>query len=76
MISMNHSRGRRPFAGGLCFALVLVLLPPNEAQAQVLYGSIVGNVTDASDAAIVGATVTLTNKETNLSRETTTNADS
>jgi hypothetical protein len=43
------------------------------ARAQVLYGSIVGNVTDSSGATVPGATVTITSKETNLTREATTN---
>ena len=43
------------------------------AVAQVLYGSIVGTVTDSSDLAVPGATVTITHAETNQARETTTN---
>ena len=38
--------------------------------AQVLYGSLVGNVKDASDAAIPNAAVTVKEMETGLSRET------
>jgi len=49
------------------------LLPAPTAHAQVLYGSIVGNVTDASGAALPGATVTITSKETNLSRTSVSN---
>ena len=60
------------FAG---LALMMTLLMASAAQAQVLYGSIVGNVTDKSDAAITGATVKITNKATNQSREAATNAD-
>ena len=41
-------------------------------QAQVLYGSLVGNVTDATGAAVPGATVTATHKETGASREAVT----
>ncbi|MFB3778612.1 MAG: TonB-dependent receptor domain-containing protein, partial [Bryobacteraceae bacterium] len=43
------------------------------AAAQVLYGSIVGNVTDPSNAPVPGATVTITNRETNQTRQATTN---
>jgi Carboxypeptidase regulatory-like domain/TonB dependent receptor len=43
------------------------------AHAQVLYGSIVGNVQDSSGAALPGATVTITSKETNLTRSAVTN---
>ncbi|MBK5290140.1 MAG: TonB-dependent receptor [Acidobacteriia bacterium] len=42
------------------------------ADAQVLYGSIVGNVTDSSQAVIAAATVTIANAETNLTRKTVT----
>lgn len=56
---------------GLAFVLVLVIA--RRSEAQVLYGSIVGDVKDATQAAIPGATVTITHKETNQSRETVTN---
>jgi len=42
------------------------------AKAQVLYGSVVGTVTDQSDAAIPSATITLTSKETGLAKEAST----
>ena len=54
-------------------ALVLFLTLGGSAvslRAQVLYGSLVGNVTDESGAAVPGATVTVTHKETGASRET------
>src|SRR5262245_46619432 len=44
------------------------------AMAQVLYGSLVGNVTDATRGAVPGALVTITHKETGASREATTDA--
>jgi Carboxypeptidase regulatory-like domain/TonB dependent receptor len=56
--------------GPLLAALVLSVAA-TPAMAQVLYGSIVGNVTDAQGAAVPGATVTIVNKETNLTREAT-----
>ena len=37
-------------------------------------GQITGQVTDASDAIVVGATVTVTNSQTNVARTTTTNS--
>ena len=37
-------------------------------SAQVLYGSLVGNVKDSSDAAVAKAAVTATNNGTNQSR--------
>src|SRR5437762_6374722 len=39
------------------------------ASAQVLYGSIVGTVTDPTSAVVSKATVTVTNTSTGLSRE-------
>jgi hypothetical protein len=54
----------------VCVALLALAAP---AIAQVLYGSIVGTVTDSSDLAVPGATVTITHMETNQARETTTN---
>jgi hypothetical protein len=43
------------------------------AAAQILYGSLVGNVNDPTGAAIGGAVVTITQKETGQSRTTKTN---
>jgi hypothetical protein len=60
----------RPLAVGL---VILTGLTAATASAQILYGSIVGNVTDSQGGAVPGATVTIVNKETNLTRETTTN---
>jgi Carboxypeptidase regulatory-like domain/TonB dependent receptor-like, beta-barrel len=41
----------------------------SHAAAQVLYGSIVGNVTDETRGAVPGATVTITSTETGASRD-------
>ncbi len=59
----------------LCFAFVLTVLLSSGVDAQVLYGSMVGNVKDNNDAAVSGATVKITNKATNQTRETVTNTE-
>ncbi len=53
-------------------ALSCCLLLPATAGAQVLYGSIVGNVTDSSGSAMPGATVTIEQTETKFKRELVT----
>jgi hypothetical protein len=45
------------------------------AAAQILYGSIVGVIKDSQGAVVPGAGVIITNRETNLTRETTTNEE-
>ncbi|MPY91453.1 MAG: hypothetical protein GEU99_26535 [Luteitalea sp.] len=65
-----RSRGRLVGCAAVAVALVVAALAP--AEAQVLYGSIVGNVTDSSGAAVPGATITITNKERNVTREEVT----
>jgi hypothetical protein len=69
---MRRFRGRgvllAAFLAGLS-ALVFV----DSAQAQLLQGSITGNVTDASQAGIVGARVVATDQQTNFTRDTLTN---
>ena len=64
---------RRP--GTLVAALLAAFLagaPP--LFAQVLYGSIIGSVTDSSGAGVPGATVTIEQTETKLTRELVTDA--
>ena len=41
----------------LSLAVLLSLSTPSASHAQVLYGSLAGNVTDASGAAVAGAKV-------------------
>lgn len=54
----------------LC-AVAALLLSVVGAEAQVLYGTIVGQVTDSTGAVVPSATVRITNRETNQSREAT-----
>src|SRR5262245_49871151 len=55
--------------------LAALLALAGGVEAQVLYGSLVGRVSDAGEAAVPGATVTTIHHETNLARETTTNGE-
>jgi hypothetical protein len=54
---------------------LLALAAAHSASAQVLYGSIVGLVEDASGALIPGAAITAVNEATGLSRATVTKGD-
>src|SRR5215510_3645220 len=56
-----------------CAVLLLALsVFPGFARAQVLYGSLTGNVTDPSKAAVPGAQIEALNIGTGVSRTTTT----
>src|SRR6185437_15905539 len=59
---------RRGFWGA---ALATLLICPS-AFSQINYGRILGRVTDPSGAVVAGATVTVTNTQTNVSRTLTT----
>ncbi len=61
--------------GTLLSILVAVSLFPSLADAQVLYGSLVGNVTDQNGAVLAGAIVTITDKNTGLAREAVSKED-
>jgi hypothetical protein len=52
-----------------------VALTASAAIAQILYGGIVGVVKDPQGGTVPGATVTIVNKETNLTKETTTDSE-
>ena len=58
------SRSKSVVPGILTLAILLALFHC-PANAQVLFGSMVGNVTDASDAAVPGASVKITDQATN-----------
>ncbi|HEY2946242.1 MAG TPA: carboxypeptidase-like regulatory domain-containing protein, partial [Vicinamibacteria bacterium] len=57
---------------GLAFAVLLLL--PEPARAQAVKGTLLGTVTDTTGAAVPGATVTVTEVQTGISRSATTNA--
>ncbi len=69
--------GRLPSAAGF-FALTALMLaiagPPRAAQAQVLYGSISGVITDPSGAAVSGAKVLATEQSKGINQQVTTDA--
>ncbi len=58
---------------GALFLALLVAMLQLPAPAQILYGSIVGNVTDATGAAVPGATVKVTNLSTGTVRQVSAN---
>ena len=57
---------------GMLLAVLVSAMAANTG-AQALYGSLLGNVTDETGAALPGATVTITQRETNLARDIVTN---
>lgn len=66
-----------PLGGGaLCTLITILALAtvPAVSHAQAYYGTIVGNVTDATGAAIVGAKVVATSNATNASFTATTSS--
>src|SRR5215471_10748686 len=76
MRAFLSSRRRKVTAWAKKPVLVLVLgllTATPQVEAQVLYGSIVGAVTDASNAAVPEAAVRITHRETNQSRVASTN---
>ncbi|MGA1368820.1 MAG: TonB-dependent receptor domain-containing protein [Blastocatellia bacterium] len=55
--------------------ILTAVLTSNLAGAQVLYGSLVGTVTDQAGAVVPSATVTITDKGTGQTREAVTDAE-
>src|SRR5437764_2566644 len=67
--------GKTSMKRRICLAAVSCLWTAGFALAQqAFYGSIVGNVTDASQAAIPNAAVTVTNTDTNVDIAVTSGA--
>ena len=69
------ARTRRLTVSLLCLGvLALIALVPRDTAAQVLYGSVVGEVKDATGGALPGATLVVTSIDRGLSREVVTDA--
>ncbi|HEX2452992.1 MAG TPA: carboxypeptidase-like regulatory domain-containing protein, partial [Vicinamibacterales bacterium] len=61
----------------VAFSVIVFLLltgAPSSALAQVLYGSLVGTVTDETGSAVPGATATITQSETGASHQAITDS--
>src|SRR6202521_227189 len=72
---MRNSSHRATLSAGILLVTAFILLFPCFASAQIDSGSVVGIVSDPSGAAIPGATVTLSNEASGVSRSVTTNGD-
>jgi hypothetical protein len=75
---MRHLRKMKSLAYAAAVLMISVLLLPlfsNSVLAQSSKGIIVGTITDPSGALVGGATVKITNKSTNVTRETKTSAE-
>jgi hypothetical protein len=66
------SKARRYIETPVVLWLVFMIAPA-DVSAQVLYGALVGNVTEETQAVVPGAEVTIVNKATNLTRSVRTN---
>ena len=70
---MSSASRRCSFDALVALALVVFICAvPDRAAAQVLYGSIVGDVKDSTGAAMPGATVLVTNTNNGFKREAVT----
>jgi hypothetical protein len=58
----------------LAIFFAFALLTPQAANAQLLQGTLNGNVTDSTDAAVAGAAVTAQNQAAGITREAVTNS--
>jgi hypothetical protein len=72
VISWEESMKRVLLVGAVLVVGLLCSLTP-QANAQAVYGSILGTVTDPQGAAVVGAKVLITDQNKGTTQETTTN---
>jgi len=64
-------RARRAILARVLVGVLLALAVPRASHAQVLYGSLTGNVTEQTGAVVSGAKVEALNVNTGVSKETT-----
>src|ERR1700753_3415673 len=74
-LHMKTLISRRALAVAIFAAIAWVLLLPNTSFAQIDTGSIVGQVSDPSGAGIPGATITLKNEASGVTRTVNSNGD-
>jgi Carboxypeptidase regulatory-like domain len=60
---------RHYWCRSLLFGIVFCAITTHPIQAQVLYGSVIGTITDQSDSVIPNVAITLTNKDTGVAKE-------
>lgn len=72
---MRHDFQQRSVIGSLILLFLAWTGMAGATRAQVLYGSVVGTVTDSAQNSVAGATVRLTNAGTNQTRETLSDED-
>ena len=75
---MRHLRKMKSLVYAAALLMTSGFLLPllsNSVVAQSSKGIVVGTITDPSGAVVDGATVKITNKATNVSRETTTSSE-
>src|SRR5437867_10113756 len=72
MVQVRQSKAFALIFRGMTLALVFVAVA-HVAEAQMVRGFVSGTVTDATNAIMAGVQVTITNKATNISRDTVTN---
>jgi hypothetical protein len=66
--------GRRFLITSACLLLALAVVAPRAARGQLLHGTVNGNVTDPSGAAVAGARVVATDQATKFVRDAVTNS--
>ena len=72
-LSEAYATLRIPASMAVAVVIVAVLIAPSSVRAQAVTGTVLGNVTDTSGLAVPGATVTITEVNTNIATSAVTN---